>query len=196
MSRYDHEFTTMFAGLEKQLENTENPRHRAILKNYRLHGLLEVAGRYHELLAPTMTVEEPVYRLHEGGQSLVIDGMAEVTAFYESLVAADALVMWVAEQDIAVNDRGFSGEVVFRQFVPSAMLGESVFGSVRSGGDVVLLQRTLAFVWPYDEHGRLIGEHVYEDGASRQVTEVDPVDVITAARAAELLAPEIAREIP
>lgn len=196
MSRYDHEFTTMFAGLEKQLENTENPRHRAILKNYRLHGLLEVAGRYRELLAPTMTVEEPVYRLHEGGQSLVIDGMAEVTAFYESLVAADALVMWVVEQDIAVNDRGFSGEVVFRQFVPSAMLGESVFGSVRSGGDVVLLQRTLAFVWPYDQHGRLIGEHVYEDGASRQVTEVDPADVITAARAAELLAPEIAREIP
>ncbi|MCF7551734.1 hypothetical protein [Pseudonocardia sp. WMMC193] len=196
MSRYDHEFTTMFAGLEKQLENTENPRHRAILKNYRMHGLLEVAGRYHELLAPTMTVEEPVYRLHEGGQSLVIDGMAEVTAFYESLVAADALVMWVVEQDIAVNDRGFSGEVVFRQFVPSAMLGESVFGSVRSGGDVVLLQRTLAFVWPYDEHGRLVGEHVYEDGASRQVTEVDSADVITAARAAELLAPEIAREIP
>ena len=57
MSRYEHEFVTMFAGLEKQLENVDNPRHRAILKNYRRHGLLEVAGRYQELLAPDMTVE-------------------------------------------------------------------------------------------------------------------------------------------
>ncbi|WP_202946492.1 hypothetical protein [Pseudonocardia dioxanivorans] len=115
-----------------------------------------------------------------------------------SLVAANALVMWVNRQAIAVHDHGFSGEVEFRQFVPGAMLGESVFGSVQAGedpDDVYLLTRTLAFVWPYDERGRLIGEHVYEDGASRRIEKPDPVDVITAARAAELLAPEIAREI-
>ena len=60
MGRYDQEFVTMFAGLEKQLQDIDdNPRHRAILKNYRRHGLLEVAGRYKELLAPDMTVEHP-----------------------------------------------------------------------------------------------------------------------------------------
>jgi hypothetical protein len=42
VSRYDHEFKNMFASLEKQIADTDNPRHRAILKNYRLHGLLEV----------------------------------------------------------------------------------------------------------------------------------------------------------
>ena len=35
MSRYDHAFTHMFASLEKQIADTDNPRHRAILKNYR-----------------------------------------------------------------------------------------------------------------------------------------------------------------
>jgi hypothetical protein len=196
MSRYEHEFVTMFAGLEKQLENIDNPRHRAILKNYRRHGLLEVAGRFNEFLTPEMTVEEPVYRLHEGGQSIVLDGMAQVRGFYESLVAADALVMWVADQDIAVNDHGFSGEVVFNAFVPAPMLGDSAFSDIRAGDDpseMYLLRRTLAFVWPYDERCRLIGEHVYEDTASREVTRPDPADVITAARAAELLAPEIDR---
>lgn len=158
MSRYEHDFTHMFAGLEKQIAETDNPRHRAILKNYRLHGLLEVSGRYEELLSPTMTVEHPHYRIHEGGQSTILDGMAEVRAFYRSLVEANALVMWVAEQDIAVNDHGFSGEVVFNEFVPAPMLEGSAFGNIQAGEDpseIYLLKRTLAFVWPYDEQCRM-----------------------------------------
>jgi hypothetical protein len=199
MSRYEQEFVAQFAGLEKQLETIENPHHRAILKNFRMHGLLEVSGRYKELLAPDMTVEHPHYRLHEGGQSIVLDGMAQVTAFYESLEAANALVMWISDADIAVNDGGFSGEVMFNAFVPAPMLGDSPFDNVRAGDDpseMYLLRRTLAFVWPYDERARLIGEHVYEDGASREIIEPDPADVITAERARELLAPEIDRVLP
>jgi hypothetical protein len=199
VSRYENEFVTMFAGLEKQLENVDDPRHRAILKNYRRHGLLEVAGRYEELLAPDMTVEHPHYRLHEGGQSVVLDGMEQVRGFYEALTAANAIVMWVADQDIAVNDHGFSGEVVFNAFVPAPMLGDSAFADIRAGddsGEMYLLRRTLAFVWPYDDRCRLIGEHVYEDTASREIVKPDPADVITAARAAELLAPEIDRVLP
>ncbi|MEU5847924.1 hypothetical protein [Saccharopolyspora shandongensis] len=199
MSRYEHDFKNMFASLEKQIAQTDNPRHRAILKNYRLHALLEVSGRYEELLAPSMTVEHPHYRIHEGGTSTILDGMAEVKGFYQSLVEANALVMWVSKQDIAVNDHGFSGELEFFEFVPEAMLGETVFGSVLAGDDpvdVYLLKRTLAFYWPYDERCRLIGEHVYEDTASREITKPDPADVITAERAAELLAPEIAKVLP
>ncbi len=140
MSRYEHAFQNMFAPLEKQIAETDNPRHRAILKNYRLHALLEVSGRYEELLAPTMTVEHPHHRIHEGATSLILDG----------------------------DD-------------PT---------------DVYLLKRTLAFYWPYDERCRLIGEHVYEDSASRVTTKPDPADIITAARAAELLAPEIEKVLP
>lgn len=198
-SRYEHAFVNMFASLERQIANTDNPRHRAILKNYRLHGLLEVSGRYKELLAPNMTVEHPHYRLHEGGRSIILDGMEQVTAFYESLVAANALVMWVNQQDIAVNDHGFSGEVEFCAFVPAPMLGDSPFASVKAGEDpteMYLLKRTLAFVWPYDKNARLIGEHVYEDGASRQIEKPDAADIITAQRARELLAPEIEKVLP
>ncbi|MEV0084466.1 hypothetical protein [Saccharopolyspora sp. NPDC050642] len=125
--------------------------------------------------------------------------MAEVKAFYQSLVEANAVVMWVNNQDISVNDTGFSGELEFFEFVPEAMLGgETVFGSVQSGvpGEVYPLKRTLAFHWPYDERCRLIGEHVYEDIASREITKPDPADVISPARAAELLAPEIDKVLP
>ncbi|MFI0469587.1 hypothetical protein ACH347_36420 [Saccharopolyspora sp. 5N102] len=199
MSRYEHDFQTMFADLEKQIAQIDNPRRRAILKNYRRHALLEVSGRYEELLSPDMTVEHPHYRIHEGGTSTILDGMAEVKAFYQSLVEANAVVMWVNNQNISVNDTGFSGELEFFEFVPEAMLGgETVFGSVQSGapGEVYLLKRTLAFHWPYDERCRLIGEHVYEDIASREITKPDPADVISPARAAELLAPEIDKVLP
>ena len=198
MSRYEHDFVNMFAGLEKQIADTDNPHHRAILKNYRRHGLLEVSGRYQELLAPDMTVEHPHYRLHEGGQSIILDGMPQVTAFYESLAEANALVMWVNQQDIAVNDHGFSGEVEFYAFVPAPMLSDNPFANVRAGdtNEMFLLKRTLAFVWPYDERARLIGEHVYEDHASREIIEPDPVDVITAEQARTLLAPEIDKALP
>ncbi len=154
--------------------------------------------RYKELLAPDKTVEHPHYRLHESGQSLILDGIAQVTAFYEQLIVANAIVMWVNSQDIAVNDHGFSGEAEFYAFVPAPMLGESAFANGRAGetSEMYLLKRTLAFVWPYDERARLIGEHVYEDHASREIVQPDPADVITAERARELLAPEIDKPLP
>ena len=34
------------------LETTTNPLHRRILENYRLHAMLEVSGRYHEIFVP------------------------------------------------------------------------------------------------------------------------------------------------
>jgi hypothetical protein len=79
------------------------------------------------------------------------------------------------------------------------MLGESTFGDIRAGDDpdeIYLLTRTLAFVWPYDEWARLIGEHVYEDAASRKISKPDPADVITAEQAAKLLAPEFEKALP
>jgi hypothetical protein len=60
-----------------------------------------------------------------------------------------------------------------------------------------LARRTFAFVWPYDESGKMLGEHVYEDSESKIVTEVDPQDAITGQRAAGLLIPIIDKyELP
>jgi hypothetical protein len=43
-----------------------------------------------------------------------------------------------------------------------------------------------AFVWPYDERGRLAGEHLYEDPTSVRIEEVDPGEAITAERVREI----------
>jgi hypothetical protein len=47
-------------------------------------------------------------------------------------------------------------------------------------------------IWPYDDHGRLIGEDVWEtDPDQAEIIKLDPADVITTAQAGELLARQI-----
>ncbi|GAA4484329.1 hypothetical protein GCM10023094_37310 [Rhodococcus olei] len=197
---YEHQLVHMMDDIDTLIESLTDPVHRQILVNYRRHGLLEVAGRYDELLAPNMTVARPHYRIFEGGQGVILDGMSQVRDFYRTLADLDMLVMWTGKQKMAVSDWGFAGEAEFSQFVPGKMLGDNVFSSIDENGPVsseydgdayYLVRRTLAFVWPYDENVRMIGEHVYEDAASKVVTKVRKEDVITGARAAELLAPII-----
>lgn len=197
---FELEFVQMMDDIDAMIDTSENPVHRKILINYRRHGLLEVAGRYEELLAPNMTVAEPCYRLFEGGNGMIIEGMEKVRAFYQMLAATNMLVMWTGKQKMAVSDWGFAGEAQFSQFVPGSLLGDNVFQSASNtdaatsqyeADAVYLVRRTLCFVWPYNQEGKMLGEHVYEDSESKVITKVDVKDVITAARATELLNPII-----
>ncbi|EID71905.1 MULTISPECIES: hypothetical protein [Rhodococcus] len=189
----------MMDDVDALIDSLTNPLHRKILINYRRHGLLEVSGRYEELLAPNMTVAEPHYRIFEGGQGAILDDMDAVRSFYKSLAEMDMLVMRTGKQKMAANDWGFAGEAEFNQFVPASLLGDNVFQfddqdtatESQYDADSHLVRRTLAFVWPYNEKGKMIGEHVYEDANSKVVTKVRDADVITARRAVELLAPLI-----
>jgi len=48
--------------------------------------------------------------------------------------------------------------------------------------------------WPYDDRGRLLGEDVFEiDRSAAEIRKLEPSEVLTAARASELLAPIIKR---
>jgi hypothetical protein len=191
MSEWD--ITRITAATDELLRTTENPRHRAILTNYRRHALLEVSGRYEEILVPEMTVEHPVYRLTEGPHTLVLDGHAQVHDFYAMLSAAGAIVMGPAEEELVVADWGFASECMFHHLMPGRMLMDS--DDIDDPDAVYVVKHILAFHWPYDEQARLIGEHVYEDTASRVVEKVAPEDVVTPAMAREALAPQLEREI-
>lgn len=88
--------------------------------------------------------------------------------------------------DRRAHERGVDGPLGRRQYCAGLWQDSPA----RFGGP-------LAFVWSYDERCRLIGEHVYEDSASREITRPGPADVITVERAAQLLlAPEIEKVLP
>ena len=187
------DITRITAATDELLRTVDNPRHRAILSNYRRHALLEVSGRYEEILTPAMTVAHPVYRLTEGAHAIVLDGRDQVRDFYAGLVAAGAIVMGPVDEELVVADWGFASECMFHHFMPGRLLMD--VEDIDDPEATYVVKHVLAFHWPYDERGLLIGEHVYEDVASRVVEKVAPEDVVTPARARELLAPQLEREI-
>jgi len=189
----DWDITRITAATDALLGTTENPRHRAILANYRRHALLEVSGRYPEILVPEMTIEHPVYRLTEGPETLVLDGMQAVHDFYAMLSGAGAIVMGPAEEELVVADWGFASECMFHHFMPGRLLME--VEDIDDPDAIYVVKHVLAFHWPYDDDQRLIGEHVYEDTSTRSVEKVAPEDVVTPAMAREALAPQLEREI-
>ncbi len=56
--------------IDRLLAVTVNPRHRFLLSALYRHRFLEVAGRYPEIFAPDMMVENPVYRFRALGMDV------------------------------------------------------------------------------------------------------------------------------
>ncbi|MHA6761414.1 hypothetical protein [Streptacidiphilus sp. PAMC 29251] len=172
------------------IERTDNPRHRHLLRAYDRHRNLEHAGRIEEIFAPEMTVEHPVYRFHMG-PAVQLEGREQVEAVYRYWAQTNQSAFYIVSETIAVGD----------WLVVSSTLGyQQVLGSdLAAGGFEVddpeamyLRKGRVAMVWPYDERCRLIGENVWEfDDSERELIKLDPADVLTTERAAELLAPLI-----
>lgn len=190
MSRFEGEFLQSMSAVDAAIGAEDDPHRRAILENYRRHVYLEVSGRFDDILSPEMTVEQPHYRISWAGKVTVLDGIDEVRSFYEGLGHADA-VLWNTDESVAAADWGFAAELTLHQLISGEALvadGEEL----DDPGATYHLSSRQAFIWPYDERARLQGEHIYEDVSTRRFEKVEPDDVITPQRAAELFAPHLA----
>ena len=173
---------------------TENPRHRAILLNFRRHALLEVSGRWKEILRPEMVVDDPYYRINENGKSVHLRGLADIGAFYAGLTEAGLNVFGPIRENIAVADWGLAIESFFGNHVPGRVLRDQ--GEDIDDPDAFYqLTHYMASFWPYDADCRLSGEHIYEDTGSRRIEKMDPADVIFPEQARRLLAPLLSDDI-
>jgi hypothetical protein len=171
--------------LDELIAASSSSRHRRIMEVVRRHYLLEFCGRMDELFAPDMMVEEPVYYLNIDDSSRTLRGRAQIMSFYNKLEGVA-----IACEDIvhATTDSGYWAECWFNFYLPGPALGLTP--------DAWYLRRQwFSMYWPFDERARLIGEHVYEHAAIREVVQIDPSQVITAAEAKEILTPLI-RPIP
>lgn len=155
-----HDIRLLTLAADKLLETTTNPRHRRILENYRRHAMLEVSGRYPEIFLPDMTVEQPFYRVASPLEMVELDGEEAVKSFYQGLIDSGTTVMLLEHENIVVSDWGFASEALYNTFMTA--------DAAVAGGHVVddpngkyIESRWLCMMWPYDEKGRMMGEHVY-----------------------------------
>lgn len=189
MNRFEKAVRECMGPTAELLAKTTEPLQRAILLNWWRHVHLEGAGQFDEIVAPDMMVEHPVYRVTWGANPAVIEGKDGVLAFYDSV--ADA-VLWHSDDRIAVADWGVADELTFHQLARGADL-RAVGYEVPDAGTLYHASSRQVFLWPYDEHARLIGEHLYEDKTSLELEEVDPDEAITPARVQEIHREGLAR---
>jgi len=183
------DITMLTRAADGLLERVDNPRHRRLLENYRRHALLEVTGRWEQIFAPDMTVEHPVYYLNINRTSVTLDGHEQVIAFYRTLTDTESNVIVLEDEQLAVADWGLASEATFNSYVR---------GHVIPDGDPdrhYRVRQRIAMHSPYDDRGRLIGEHVYEHADHLEVIEVPEQEFITLAEAREKLDPLI-RPLP
>jgi hypothetical protein len=173
------------------IEGTENPRHRYLLEAYDRHRNLEHAGRVEEILAPEMMVEHPVYRFNMAGQPpMVLEGREQVELLYRFWAETSQSVFYNESETVAVGDWMVVSMMVGYQQTLGATL---VASGVEAEEDAMyLLRGRVAMIWPYDERGRLVGENVWEyDESEHELIKLEPDQVLTTDRAAELLEPLI-----
>jgi hypothetical protein len=189
MNRFERAVQDCMIPTATLLEQTTKPLHRAILLNFWRHVHLEGAGEYQKIVAPDMMVDHPVYRVSWGANPTVVEGKAGVLAFYNSV---GEVVLWHSDDRLSVADWGICDEITFHQIALGKELSAIGYAAEKADGLYHVSSRQ-AFIWPYDEQARLVGEHLYEDKTSLRIEEIDPADAITPARVREIHRQQLAR---
>jgi hypothetical protein len=182
MNRFEQAVYDCMNPTAELLERTTNPLHRAMLLNFWRHVHLEGSGQYERILAPDMMVDHPVYRVTWGVNPAVIEGKDGVLAFYRGVGEA---VLWNSDDLLAVADWGICDELTFHQVARGSDL-LAIGYEVDDPDATYHTSSRQAFVWPYDDQARLMGENLYEDKTSLVIEEVSPEDAIAPARVREI----------
>lgn len=188
MSRFD--ITKTNIAVERLIETTDNPRHLYLLHAYNRHRYLEMAGRWEEIFAPEMTVNNPVYHFNMLGKALTLNGAEAVQAVYREWTRTGQNVFYSNDEKLAVSDTMVVSTSTLYQQTPGHLLAED--GLPVDPDAMYLVKSAEHMIWPYDDQGRLVGEDVWEyDDTVREIIALEPAEVLTAEQAGKLLNPLI-----
>jgi hypothetical protein len=179
--------------VEEFLQDTTNPRHRAMLKNYFRHLLLEVSGYWDQIIVPELTIEEPMYRVGDRREMQVLTGKLAVEGFYRHAAEARTNVMGARTMNMGVEDYGVTTEAVWTHVVPGACLSDHDVDADPKAHYLMTHHLFQVFTYTNEPRPRLIAERIYDDPESYTYEKLDPADVVTPEKARELLAPFLAR---
>lgn len=188
------DITQVMAAADRMLPELENPRHLAIIANYRAHALLEIAGRWREIWTRGLIVDHPHYRLSQYGRFTTYDGRDEVMNFYAQADQLGVVTMF-EDEEIAVADWGFFSQFTEFEYIPGVvaaeMLSDVVDCDFSDPGATYLFSCRVEMSWDYDQDARLKREKGHQDIGTFACGRVDPGDAITRAEASRALAPLI-----
>ena len=177
--------------IDRLLAVTINPRHRFLLQAFYRHRFLEIAGRYEEIFAPEMMCERPVYHFNYAKMNATVVGN-DVKGLYAHWGQTNQTIFYAGTEQVAVADNYVASVGDIYQQRVGAELAAAGFQVDDPKAYYLYYARGVQQIWPYDDQGRLVGEDVWEPRAQEAtIIKLDPADVVTTVRAAELLAPLI-----
>jgi hypothetical protein len=139
-----------------------------------------------------------------------INGKDEVRALYKNWAETNQCVFFLEDEQVAVADNFVTSRLtVYQQIwggtfaaakvlriLPKGLAGKLFIGLLKFKGisaglkSMYLYKTTEQWFWPYDDRGRLMREDILEpDRTTAEIIKLPPAEVLTAARASELLLP-------
>lgn len=179
--------------VEAFLHATEKPLHRAILKNYLRHLLLEVSGYWDQIIVPELTIDEPMYRVGDRREMRVLSGKAAVEGFYRETFETRQNVMGARTMNMGVEDYGVTTEAVWTHVVPGVCLKDHGIDADPQAHYLMNHHLFQIFTYTNAPRPKLIAERIYDDPESYYYEKLAPADVVTPEIAREQLAPFLAR---
>lgn len=147
------------------------------------------------IFAPDMTVEQPLYSLDiTGWEGVVLEGAEAVKELYGKMAEDVNTVIVLEDEQLMVSDWGFASEATFNTYLRGRHLLARGIDADDPEGYYNLRQR-FAMIWPYDDRGRMIGEHVYEAKAFFEVVTLEADEYVTVEDARARLKPML-RPLP
>ena len=144
--------------VEASVERTVNPFHRAILKNYLRHLLLEISGYWDQILVPELTIDEPVYRIGHLGRTIVLIGHDEVASFYRATCETGKNVMGGLRMNMCVDDFGVVTEARWAE-VLTDILARNEQGVTEADPTPITCSRTTSSrCFSYTRTAKLVGD--------------------------------------
>jgi hypothetical protein len=208
----EHDVTKTNIAIDELLKKTLDPRHRFLLLAYHRHRYLEIAGRYEEIFAPDMTVEEPLYHVNVASNKIKLVGQDAVKSLYRTWAETNQCIFYAENEQIAVADNYVASKARLYQQVSGVSLTFNKAMSYLPGflsrplvakvlkmrgvkpdeNSMYLYSNYVEMIWPYDDRGRLVGENVWEPEPEKaEIIKLDRTDVLTTVQAAEKLNPLI-----
>lgn len=206
------DITKCNVAIDRLLEVTTNPRHRYILMSYARHRHLEFSGNYEDVLTEAMMADHPTYTIRALGMDIRINGKDEVRTLYKNWAETNQCVFYLEDEQVAVGDNFVASRLtVYQQIwggtfkaakvlriLPKGLSGKLFIKLLKFKGikvdlnSMYLYKNLEQWFWPYDDRGRLMREDILEpDRTTAEIIKLDPAEVLTAARASELLLPLI-----
>lgn len=178
----DFSVSHTLAPVDARIAATTNPRHRALLQNFREHLIAEIAGDTDAIMKTQCA--NPQYHFYGAGQGDTgPKGGVAVRGFYDHIFANGYNKLRYVIDRFIIDDRGLFHEGRMDIVFPGRALQAMGIPCDDLAGFYVFSYRQAA-IFHYDEQGNCTGEDTYSDGplTPERLRKLTPAEIATLPR--------------